>query len=202
MEDTIFILNLYLSFKLLNMLEIIKQPWPWFIAGPLIGLTVPLLFILGNKALGVSSALSHICAACVPIKISFFNYDWKKEQWNLLFVSGIVIGAFIASSFHDYGPISLQTISELRQEGVTAYDRLVPSDIFNWSSLLSLKGFLLMVAGGFFVGFGTRYAGGCTSGHSITGLSTLQLSSLIATICFMIGGFAMTYLILPYLLSL
>jgi uncharacterized membrane protein YedE/YeeE len=184
------------------MLEIIKQPWPWFIAGPLIGLTVPLLFILGNRSFGVSSALSHICAACVPFKISFFNYDWKKEQWNLFFVSGILIGAFIASSFHDFGSISIQTISELSEEGVKEYKGLVPSDIFNWASLLTLRGFLLMIVGGFFVGFGTRYAGGCTSGHSITGLSTLQPGSLIATICFMIGGFAMTHLILPYILSL
>src|SRR4051794_6633993 len=103
------------------MLEIIKQPWPWFVAGPLIGLTVPLLFILGNRSLGVSSALSHICAACVPIKISFFNYDWKKEQWNLFFVSGILLGAFIASSFHNYGSISIQTISDLSKEGVKEY---------------------------------------------------------------------------------
>jgi uncharacterized protein len=184
------------------MLELIKQPWPWFIAGPLIGLTVPLLFILGNKPFGISSSLSHICAACVPFRISFFNYNWKNEKWNLMFAGGILLGAFIASYFHNYGPISSDTISELKSEGVKEFSGLVPSDIFNWASFLTLRGLLFMVAGGFLVGFGTRYAGGCTSGHSITGLSTLQLSSLIATICFMAGGFAMTHLLLPFLLKL
>jgi uncharacterized membrane protein YedE/YeeE len=184
------------------MLEFIKQPWPWFIAGPLIGLTVPLLFILGNKSFGISSTLSHICASCIPVKISFFNYDWKKEKWNLLFAGGIVIGAFLASYFHEFGPISATTISELKEQNVKEFTGLVPSDLFNWSSLLSLRGFMFMIVGGFLVGFGTRYAGGCTSGHSITGLSTLQLSSLIATICFMIGGLVMTHLLLPFLLKL
>jgi uncharacterized protein len=184
------------------MLEIIHQPWPWYIAGPLIGLTVPLLFILGNKPLGISSSLSHICAACIPVKIPFFQYDWKKEKWSLLFVLGILAGAFIAGCFHHYGAVSEVTTAELKAEGVAQFSGLVPSDIFNWSSLLTIRGFLLMIAGGFLVGFGTRYAGGCTSGHSITGLSTLQFASLIATICFMIGGFITTHLILPYILAL
>jgi uncharacterized protein len=184
------------------MMEVIRQPWPWYIAGPLIGLTVPLLFILGNKAFGVSSALSHICAACIPARVPFFQYDWKKEKWSILFIAGIPAGAFIACCVHDYGAISESTISALEAEGVTQFSGLVPSDLFNWYSLLSLKGFLLMIAGGFFVGFGTRYAGGCTSGHSITGLSTLQWPSLVATVCFMAGGFMTTHLILPYILAL
>jgi uncharacterized membrane protein YedE/YeeE len=184
------------------MMEFIRQPWPWYIAGPLIGLTVPLLFILGNKSFGVSSALSHICAACIPARIPFFQYDWKKEKWSMLFIAGIPVGAFIACCFHNYGAISELTISELKAEGVTQFSGLVPSDLFNWYSLITLKGFLLMIAGGFFVGFGTRYAGGCTSGHSITGLSTLQWPSLVATVCFMAGGFTTTHLILPYILAL
>jgi uncharacterized protein len=79
-------------------MEILRQSMPWYIAGPLIGLMVPTLLILGNKAFGVSSSLRHICAACLPAKIPFFSYDWKKETWNLFFVAGILIGGFIAGT--------------------------------------------------------------------------------------------------------
>lgn len=79
---------------------------------------------------------------------------------------------------------------------------MLPEQIFSWENLLSLKGFLMMVVGGFMIGFGSRYAGGCTSGHAISGLSNLQVPSLIATICFFIGGLIMANIILPYILSL
>ncbi len=187
------------------MLEFISQPWPWYIAGPLIGLTVPLLLLIGNKSLGISSSLRHICAACIPAKIPFFQYNWKKEIWNLFFVSGIFFGGLIAAHFltnSDPVIIHPKLSQELAQYGITNYAHLVPQDIMNWSSLFTLRGFIMMVAGGFLVGFGTRYAGGCTSGHAIMGLSTLQWPSLIATICFMIGGIIMSNIILPYILSL
>lgn len=187
------------------MLEIIKQPWPWYVAGPLIGLTVPLLLILGNKSFGISSSLRHLCAACLPADIPFFKYNWRKEAWNLFFVLGIFLGGVIASHFLlNSHPIEVnpKLASELAGYGITNYDNLVPLDIMNWQTLFTLKGFILMVVGGFLVGFGTRYAGGCTSGHSIMGLSTLQWPSLVATICFMAGGFIMANLILPFILSL
>jgi len=187
------------------MLEIIKQPWPWYIAGPLVGLTVPLLFILGNKSFGISSSLRHICAACIPANISFFKYDWRKEAWNLFFVLGIFLGGVVASTFlANPNPIVVNPdlVSELAGYGITNYDSLIPTDILNWTSLFTLKGFLMMVVGGLMIGFGTRYAGGCTSGHAITGLSTLQWPSLIATCCFMLGGFIMANFILPIILSL
>ncbi len=187
------------------MTELIKQPWPWYVAGPLIGLTVPVLLILGNKSFGVSSSLRHICALCIPANIPFFRYDWKKEVWNLFFVSGIFLGGVIAANLlsnHDPVAVNPKLAAELAGYGITDYSNLVPRDIINWQSLFTLKGFLLMVAGGFLVGFGTRYAGGCTSGHAIMGLSNLQLPSLIATICFMTGGFIMANLILPLILSL
>ncbi|MFC4685855.1 YeeE/YedE family protein [Epilithonimonas pallida] len=187
------------------MIEFIKQPWPWYIAGPLIGLTVPTLLILGNKSFGISSSLRHICASCMPANIPFFKYDWKKEVWNLFFVFGIFLGGAIAINLlSNPNPIEVnpKLASELAGYGITNYNSLVPEDIMNWQSLFTLKGFLLMVVGGFLVGFGTRYAGGCTSGHAIMGLSNLQLPSLIATICFMIGGFIMANLILPIILSL
>ncbi len=187
------------------MLEWIQQPWPWYIAGPLIGLTVPILLILGNKSFGISSSLRHICASCLPADIPFFKYDWKKEIWNLFFVFGIFIGGFVgAVLLSNPDPIVINPAlqSELASYGIVNLHNLVPSDLFNWSSVFTLRGFIMLVGGGFLVGFGTRYAGGCTSGHAIMGLSTLQWPSLVATISFMIGGFIMANLILPHILSL
>ena len=187
------------------MLDWLQQPWPWYIAGPVIGLMVPILLLMGNKSLGISSSLRHICAACLPAKIPFFQYEWKKEIWNLFFVAGILIGGYIAATILA-SPAPLQVneklINSLQKYGITNYNTMVPADIFNWPALLTVKGFLLMIVGGFLVGFGTRYAGGCTSGHAIMGLSNLQWPSLVATCCFMAGGFIMANLIMPHILSL
>jgi len=187
------------------MIEWLKQPWPWYVAGPLIGLIVPLLLISGNKAFGVSSSLRHICAACLPAGIPFFRYDWKKEIWNLFFVTGILIGAFLVTQlFSNPDPVAVNPkfAAELSQYGITDYKNMVPSELFNWESLLSVKGIIMMVVGGFLVGFGTRYAGGCTSGHAIMGLSNFQWPSLVATISFMAGGFIVANLVLPLILKL
>ena len=187
------------------MLDFIMQPWPWYVVGPLIGLVVPLLLLLGNKSFGISSSLRHICASCVPANIPFFKYDWKKEAWNLFFVLGIFLGGFIAVHFLSNGaPVEVNENlkTELANYNITDYRSLIPADFMNWETLFSLKGFLMFVVGGFLVGFGTRYAGGCTSGHSIMGLANLQWPSLVATICFMVGGFIMANLILPIILNL
>ena len=157
-------------------MEFLSHPWPWYIGGPLIGLMVPLLLLLGNKTFGISSSLRHICAACFPGNIDFFNYDWKKESWNMLFAIGIIIGGLIAGNlFADHDPVKLapEAADDIRKFGVTDLNGLHPHELFNFEALLSAKGSLLMVLGGFFVGFGTRYAGGCTSGHSIMGISNL-----------------------------
>ncbi|WP_126654202.1 YeeE/YedE family protein [Chryseobacterium aureum] len=187
------------------MLEIIKEPWPWYVAGPLIGLTVPALLIMGNKSFGISSSLRHICAACIPANVNFFRYDWKKEAWNLFFVLGIFFGGMIAAHFL-VNPNEITVHPNLKAElagyGITDYSNLVPVQLMNFESLLTIRGFITMVVGGFLVGFGTRYAGGCTSGHAIMGLSNLQWPSLVATICFMIGGFLMANVILPLILTL
>jgi uncharacterized membrane protein YedE/YeeE len=185
--------------------DLIKQPWPWYVAGPLIGLTVPLLLVLGNKTFGISSSLRHICAACFPANISFFQYNWKKESWNLFFAAGIITGGIIAATLlNNHQPVIVnpKLVTELQQYGINNYYGLVPPDLFSWQSLLTVRGFILMVAGGFLVGFGTRYAGGCTSGHAIMGLSNLQWPSLVATCCFMAGGFIMTNLILPFIMRM
>ncbi len=187
------------------MLEWIKQPWPWYVAGPLIGLAVPALLILGNKTFGISSSLRHICASCIPANIPFFKYDWKKEIWNLFFVVGVLVGGIIAAQLLS-NPEPMLVNPKLSQElttyGITNYNGIVPAELFSWPQLLTARGFIMMVAGGFLVGFGTRYAGGCTSGHAIMGLSNLQWPSLVATCCFMAGGFIMANLILPYILKL
>ncbi len=186
------------------MLEALQKPWPWYVAGPLIGLMVPLLLLAGNKSFGISSSLRHICAACFPANVPFFQYDWKKESWNLFLVGGVLIGGFLAGWFltnPEAVKVDERLVNELTKYGVTDHSGLVPKDLFNWSALFTARGAILMVAGGFLVGFGTRYAGGCTSGHSIMGLSTLQWPSLVATCCFMAGGFIMANLILPLILS-
>lgn len=183
----------------------INQPWPWYIAGPLIGLIVPVLLLIGNKSFGISSSLRHICAACFPANISFFKYDWKKEAWNLFFVGGIFVGGIITTlTMPNSGDVQVapKLSEELASYGITDYSGLVPNQLFNWTSLITLKGFIMIVVGGFLVGFGTRYGGGCTSGHAIMGLSTLQWPSLIATCCFMGGGFLMANVILPIILKL
>lgn len=184
----------------MDVFELIKQPWHWVTAGIVIGLTIPLLLILGNKKFGISSSFRHICASCFPANIKFFKYDWKKEIWNLFFVAGILLGGFIASSFlqnNENINIAESTKERLTSYGITDFSNLMPLQIFNWSNLFSLKGLIFFVIGGFLVGFGTRYAGGCTSGHSIMGLSNLQFPSLIATLCFMIGGIISANLLLP-----
>lgn len=189
----------------MNFIDLIRQPWPWYVAGPLIGLTVPTLLLIGNKSFGISSSLRHICAACLPANIPFFTYDWKKESWNLFFVAGILIGGFIASSFlsnpNEFA-IAPATETALREFGIRDFSGLMPADLFDPSNLFTLKGLFFFVIGGLLVGFGTRWAGGCTSGHAIMGLSNLQWPSLVATISFMVGGFTMTHLLLPLIFKL
>ncbi|MBK7959735.1 MAG: YeeE/YedE family protein [Bacteroidetes bacterium] len=187
------------------MLEFIKQPWPWYVAGPLIGLTVPTLLIIGNKAFGLSSSLRHICASCVPADIPLFNYDWKKESWNLFFVAGITIGGFLAATFLDNpNPVEVApaTATLLNSYGITDFNDLLPAQVFNWENLFTMRGLIFFVIGGFMIGFGTRYANGCTSGHSITGLSNLQWPSLVATIAFMVGGFISANFFVPLIFKL
>lgn len=187
------------------MLEFFKQPWSWYVAGAIIGLIVPALLLLGNKHFGISANLRHACAACFPSNIKFFQYDWKKETWNLFFVVGILIGGFLAAQFlanPDPVQVNPALVKELKDYGIDDYSKIVPTEIFSWESLFSLRGLILLIGGGFLVGFGSRYAGGCTSGHAIMGLSNLQLPSLIATVSFMIGGFIMANWILPFILKL
>jgi len=186
------------------MLDVLSQPWPWYVAGPLIGLIVPLLLVLSGKPFGVSSSLRHVCAATFPAGLAYFKYDWKRRgTWSLLFVTGIMLGGVIAALFlanPDPVALSAATVQDLQGLGISDFNGLAPDDLFTWKALLTVPGFVAIVVGGFLVGFGARYAGGCTSGHAILGLATFQMPSLIATIGFFIGGLITTYLILPILL--
>ncbi len=203
-----------------KLYEILSSPWPWWAGGLLIGFTVFLLEWFG-KEFGLSANLRTMCAADGADEFAdFFKYDWTKQGWNLMVALGATFGGYMAS--HYFGGDNLAHISD---ETVKALNELagrellkpghvpiVPTkeffdipdywDLYSWRSLFTLRGFIIIVIGGFLVGFGARYAGGCTSGHAISGLAALQLPSLIAVISFFIGGLIATYFILPWVLNL
>lgn len=184
-------------------MEFLFEPWPWYVGGPLIGIMVPILLWVGNKQLGISSSLRHFCAACIPAKIPFFQYDWKSHLWNLFFVVGVAIGGFLTylTTPADYSiQLSVSTMNDLNELGITDFSGMVPVEILSWGNALNSTGLTFMLLGGFLIGFGTRYANGCTSGHTIMGLSNFQLSSLVATIGFFAGGLIMTHFLLPLLM--
>ncbi len=186
------------------MISILSQPWPWYVSGPLITFIMFLLLWTGGK-FGVSSNLRSLCAIGGGGKYSdFFRFNWKNNVWNLVFVLGAVLGGFIASNYLQ-SPVLLTlsdaTVSDLQELNVSFNGGLLPAEFFTWSGLMTVKGFLTIVVGGFLVGFGARWAGGCTSGHAISGLSNLQIPSLIAVIGFFIGGLMMTHFLLPLILK-
>lgn len=184
-------------------MEYILQPWPWYIAGPMMAIIMFTLIYFG-KTFGMSSNLRTMCTiAGAGKRTKFFDFDWKSQQWNLTVVLGSIIGGFIAHFFLS-NPIAMdlnpQTVSHLSQLGFeNAGKSLLPAELFSWDAAFSLKGLLILIIGGFLVGFGTRYAGGCTSGHAITGLSNLQLPSLIAVVGFFLGGLIMVHLLFPFI---
>ncbi len=186
------------------MIDALNGTWPWYIAGPLITVVLFLLLYWG-KTFGVSGNYRTMCSMLGAGKSNkFFDFDWKSEKWNLVFILGAMIGGWIAHEFLPSGqiPISEATVADLQAIGVSVGQEMVPMDIFDVNQLFTLKTIVFVVVGGFLVGFGTRWAGGCTSGHAITGLSNLQLPSLIAVIGFFIGGLLVTHLLLPYLVAL
>ncbi len=189
-----------------SLIEFISQPWPWYVAGPLIALVMFGLIYFGNS-FGLSANFRNLCSVMGAGKsCEFFDFDWRKQTWNLVFVTGTILGGVIASQFlsgNDTVAISQTTLEELQTYGMAdAGVGMMPESIFNFQSLLSLKGIIMIIIGGFLVGFGTRYAGGCTSGHAISGLSDLQPASLLAVVGFFAGGLIMTWLILPSILTL
>ena len=183
-------------------MESILQPWPWYVSGVLIALVMLVLLLVG-KRFGMSSNLRTICSIAGAGKVNeFFRFDWKSQQWNLIVILGAVIGGFIATNYlmeTDYQiALNPETVSNLQQLGFNnAGETYLPTELFGVESLSNIKVLAILLIGGFLVGFGARYAGGCTSGHAISGLSNLQRPSLIAVIGFFIGGLVMVHVLFP-----
>jgi uncharacterized membrane protein YedE/YeeE len=187
------------------MIDLLKQPWPWYVAGPLIGLVVPFVYWYAGRKWGVSQSLQHMCAAMLPRGVAYFSYDWWRQgAWSLTMIAGTVVGGFIGgrvlSTPDDVVAISGATRADLAELGVRDFSGMVPSDVFSFEALLTPAGLTIVVLGGFLVGFGARYANGCTSGHAISGIANLQLSSLVAVIGFFIGGLISAHLLVGILL--
>nr|WP_220483091.1 YeeE/YedE thiosulfate transporter family protein [Rufibacter quisquiliarum] len=187
-----------------KMLEYLSQPWPWYVSGAVIAVVMGLLLFFG-KSFGFSSNFRVICAACGAGKrVPFFDFNWREQRWNLLFLVGTVLGGWVSEAFLQNGQavqISQATVQDLQALGFSAPRGLQPEELFGLEAVMSVKGFLLLLVGGLLIGFGTRYAGGCTSGHAISGLSNLQWPSLVAVIGFFLGGLITTHLLLPWLFS-
>ena len=184
-------------------MEFILQPWPWYVAGPAIAFVLFLMFYYG-RAFGVSTNLETFCTIGGAGNFSdYFKIDWKARKWSLVFVLGIIIGGVISSQYlMSSNAIALnpETVKELAALGfANAGSDYLPAEIFSVANLGSLKGILILLVAGLCIGFGTRYAGGCTSGHAITGLSNLQLPSLVAVIGFFAGGLLMVWFLFPLL---
>ena len=184
------------------MWRAIAGPWPWYVGGPLIGLFVPLLLVLGNKQLGLSGSLRAICAAAAPGRVEFFRYDWKASGlWNIVLATGLLLGAGVAVAFTGVPTpnVSPATHAALTKLGLDTVSGLVPTEIFSWRALFTVRGAVFMLGGGFLVGFGASYAGGCTSGHGVMGLAARQVASLIAVCGIFAGGVLATFVVLPLL---
>lgn len=181
------------------MLEFITQPWSWWFSGfVIVSIMFALLFF--GKSFGFSANLRTICAvAGLGKQAKFFDFNWKAQTWNLVFLVGAIIGGFISNQFlsnHQLIQISNSTIRDLSNLGFAEPTSILPNELFGLE-FFSLKNIALLISGGTMVGFGSRYAGGCTSGHAISGLSDLQAPSLLAVVGFFIGGLTMTHLIFP-----
>ena len=190
----------------MNFIEILSHPWPWWISGPLLGLMVPVLLIAGNKEFGISSTFRHLCAIATS-KPAYLRYDWKKQgAWQLALAMGVVVGGWLAASFFAGGRLPGLT-AEARQlfqswgiaVGTCGYQ---PEFLAHWPDALSARGLVSLGFGGFLVGFGTRWANGCTSGHAIMGLSLLNAGSLVATLGFFAGGTLASWFLVPLVLGL
>ena len=182
-------------------MEIIYHTWSWYISGFIIGLVMLILIYFG-KSFGMSSNLRTLCSLVgAGKKVSFFNFDWKSQRWNLAVVAGAMLGGFVATNYlSDPSNVSInpETIEFLQAMNIDApQGKLMPDALFSNQVFESPKAILILIIGGILIGFGSRYAGGCTSGHAISGLSNLQLPSLIAVIGFFIGGLIMAHFILP-----
>ena len=179
----------------------IMQPWPWYVSGALIALIMFIMLFFG-KSFGFSSNLRTLCTMCGADKYApFFQFDWKTQSWNLFFLVGAGLGGYLAANFltvDDYTvAISESTITDLSALGFSTPEGFVPASQFGSEAMGETKNIIILALGGLMVGFGARYAGGCTSGHAISGISNLQPASLLAVVGFFIGGLLMTHVLFP-----
>jgi uncharacterized protein len=184
-----------------TQMDYITHTWHWAISGFLIGLIMLILIYFG-KAFGMSSNLRSLCAMTgVGKKVPFFDWDWKSQRWNLAVVLGAMIGGYVAIHFlSDPSNVTLnpKTVEQLAAMHIDAPNgKVLPDALFGNQIFQSPKMILILIVGGILIGFGSRYAGGCTSGHAISGMSNLQLPSLKAVIGFFVGGLIMANFILP-----
>ena len=207
---------------LVQVQEFISQPWPWWMGGVTIGVTLYLLFKF-NKDFGLSANLRTMCAADGAGKYSdFFEFEWGKQGWNLMVALGAMFGGYIAANYFGgdglahVSQATVDTLNQISQQDLltTSSVPIVPGqdvihdeipafwNLYSWGSLFTIRGLIIIIGGGFLIGFGARYAGGCTSGHAISGIANMQLPSLIAVIGFFVGGLIMTWLLLPYILQI
>lgn len=153
--------------------KIFVDPWSFWAGGVLIGVLVPLLYYFYNTALGVSTGYGNLVKILLPTR----HLKWIKTEfaetlsWRVFFIGGIIIGGFI--SFRLAGSSGLT----MKMGSFTG--------LVQWSSFTTA---LYFFAGGSLLGLGARIAGGCTSGHSIHGIANLHVSSMMATVFFLIGG--------------
>lgn len=205
-----------------NAIQFISQPWPWWMGGPVIGFALFFLLYF-DKEFGLSANLRTMCAADGAGDFAdFFNFDWQKQGWNLMVALGAVFGGYMAANYFGgdgmahVSEAAVATFNEIAQSDILKYGEvpIVPGqdamqnaidpfwNIYSWQSLFTVRGLIVIVGGGFLIGFGARYAGGCTSGHAISGLADLQLPSLVAVVGFFVGGLIMTWFLLPYILRI
>ena len=179
--------------------KIIYEPWPWYIGGPLIGIFVVVFLLVQKKQLGISTSFQYICAKISPLKPSYLRDNIKEKSWQFWFVTGMIIGGFLVFSFIPQYEIEIaqSTHSSLSELGLVDFTGFVPAEIFNFS----FQSIVILILGGIAIGFGARYANGCTAGHAIMGCAQLAPASIISTVFFFIGGLAATYLLTPIILS-
>lgn len=184
-----------------SLLQALTNPWPWYVAGPLIGLMVPVMLLIGSRSFGISQNLEHICAITQPtvIDVHFFHYDWKASAWSLAFTAGVILGGLLAGVvFRNPDAVALSGAAQemFAAWGLAPSKDLVPPELFDISRTWNA---IILVVSGILIGFGTRYAAGCTSGHAITGLATLQPQSLSAVLGIFGGGLLASHFLTPFL---
>ena len=184
-----------------TIMEIVTHTWHWAISGFLIGMVMLLLNYFG-KVFGMSSNLRSLCSMTgIGKSVPFFDWDWKSQRWNLVVVLGAMLGGYVAVHFLSDASnvaISPKTIEHLATLQIDAPNgKLLPNTLFGDTIYQTPKMILILILGGILIGFGSRYAGGCTSGHAISGMSNLQLPSLKAVIGFFVGGLIMAHFVLP-----